>query len=139
MSSVSALHHIQPEINTKRPMLGQISICNGCCCGQTEKGHPEVPVEWLKREWKYRGLLKRVHLTISGCLGPCDVPNVILITSAEGTQWLAQISQRRQYEMLADWAEQSNTADRLLSLPREFDAHRLAAYRDVASQRRGTR
>jgi hypothetical protein len=127
---------IAPCLSTKRPMLGQISVCNGCCCGQTDKGHPEVPTEWLKREWKYRGLLKRVHLTISGCLGPCDVPNVIVITGAEGTQWLANIDQRRQYEMLADWAEQSKIADELLPLPREFDAHRLAAYRDASSGHR---
>ena len=130
MSSVSLEPEPTAAVSTKRPMLGQISVCNGCCCGQTHKGHPEVPVEWLKQEWKYRGLLKRVHLTISGCLGPCDVPNVVLITSTEGTQWLAQISQRRQYEMLADWAEQSKIADRLLPLPREFNNHRLAAYRD---------
>jgi hypothetical protein len=25
----------------KRLMLAQISICDGCCCGKTEKGHPE--------------------------------------------------------------------------------------------------
>ena len=91
-----------------------------------------MPVEWLKREWKYRGLLKRVHLTISGCLGPCDVPNVVLITSAEGTQWLAEIDQKRHYAMLADWAEQSKIADRMLPLPREFDQHRLAAYQEEA-------
>lgn len=130
MSSSTALLQLAPTISTKRPMLGQISVCNGCCCGQPQKGNLEVPVEWLKREWKSRGLLKRVHLTISGCLGPCDVPNVILITSTEGAQWLAQISQQREYEMLADWAEQSKIAERLLPLPREFDTHRLAAFRD---------
>lgn len=130
MSSTSVNPEPRTAICTKRPMLGQISVCNGCCCGQTQKGHPEVPVEWLKREWKYRGLLKRVHLTISGCLGPCDVPNVVLITSAQGTEWLGEITQFRQYELLTDWAEQSKIADRLLPLPREFNAHRLAAYRD---------
>jgi len=130
MSSVRVNPESRAAICTKRPVLGQINVCNGCCCGQTQKGHPEVPVEWLKREWKYRGLLKRVHLTISGCLGPCDVANVVLVTSPEGTEWLAEITQRRQYELLADWAEQSKIADRLLPLPREFDAHRLAAYRD---------
>ena len=139
MSSTSTFPKIHPAVTTKRPMLGQISVCNGCCCGHTHKGHPEVPVEWLKQEWKYRGLLKRVHLTISGCLGPCDVPNVVLITSAEGTQWLARISTGRQYEMLADWAEQSKAADRLLPLPREFDAHRLAAFRDERNAVGGAR
>jgi cobaltochelatase CobN len=132
MSSLSTKSQTKDAISIKLPMLGQLSVCNGCCCGQTHKGHPEVPVEWLKQEWKYRGLLKRVHLTISGCLGPCDVPNVILITSAEGTVWLGEISQQRLYAMLADWAEQSKIADRLLSLPREFDKHRLAAYREEA-------
>jgi hypothetical protein len=35
--------------------------------------------------------------------------------------------------MLADWAEQSKIADRLLPLPREFDEHRLAAFREEAN------
>lgn len=122
-----------PAITTKRPMLAQISVCNGCCCGHVEKGNPVVPVEWLKNEWKCRGLLKRVHLSISGCLGPCDVPNVVMITGADGVQWLAQITQQRQYAMLADWAEQSRAADRLIPLPREFDAHRLAAFQESKS------
>ena len=114
----------------KRPMLGQISICDGCCCGKTEKGHPAVPVEWLKQEWKLRGLLKRVHLSISGCLGPCDVPNVVMITHSEGTQWLACLNSRRHYAMLADWAEQSKEADELLPLPEDLRALALKPYRE---------
>ena len=86
-------------------------------------------MEWLKQEWKLRGLLKRVHLTITGCLGPCDVPNVIAITSSEGTQWLARITTRRQYLMIADWAEQSKNADRLLPLPKELREHAMQPYR----------
>ena len=116
------------SILPKRQMLAQITVCQGCCCGRTDKGHPEVPTEWLKAEWKLRGLLKRVHLTISGCLGPCDVPNVVMITSSEGTQWLALIDGRRQYHLLADWAEQSKIADRLLPLPRELRRHALQPY-----------
>lgn len=134
MSSASPESQSREALAIKHPMLGQISVCTGCCCGQTDKGHPEVPVEWLKQEWKYRGLLKRVHLTISGCLGPCDLPNVVLITSAEGTQWLGQISQNRHYTMLADWAEESKRANRLLPLPREFDQHRLAAYQQESNR-----
>jgi hypothetical protein len=38
-----------------------------------------VPVEWLKQEWRKRGLLKHVQPSVSGCLGPCDVPNVVAI------------------------------------------------------------
>ncbi len=117
-------------ITPKRLMLGQISICDGCCCGKTEKGHPAVPVQWLKQEWKVRGLLKRVHLSISGCLGPCDVPNVVMITNSEGTQWLALLDSQRHYAMLADWAEQSKDADELLPLPKELRELALMPYRE---------
>lgn len=36
-----------------------------------------MPDEWLKTEWRARRLLKNVHLSISGCLGPCDMANVV--------------------------------------------------------------
>ena len=117
-------------ITPKRPMLGQICICDGCCCGKTEKGHPAVPVRWLKQEWKTRGLLKRVHLSISGCLGPCDVPNVVMITSSEGTQWLGGLDRQHHYAVLANWAEQSKDRDRLLPLPKELQEFALMPYRE---------
>ncbi|SPF38029.1 hypothetical protein SBA4_2120011 [Candidatus Sulfopaludibacter sp. SbA4] len=55
-------------VTTKRLVIGQVSVCIGCCCGQTDRGKPAVPVEWLKTEWRQRGLLKNIQLTISGCL-----------------------------------------------------------------------
>lgn len=61
--------------------VGQITIGRGCYCGNVERGLPEVPVELLKSEWRKWGLLKRVELTTSGCVGPCDVPNVVVITA----------------------------------------------------------
>ncbi len=81
----------------KKLVVGQITICRGCCCGNTERGLPDVPVEWLKSEWRKRGLLKRVQLTISGCVGPCDVPNVVVITTSSGTEWLGNIDKVEQY------------------------------------------
>jgi len=53
---------------TKRLVIGHLTVCQGCCWGNTENGRPPVPVDWLKKEWRARGLLKRVQLTISGCL-----------------------------------------------------------------------
>lgn len=44
-------------LKTKRLVVGQITICKGCCCGNTERGLPEVPVEWLKTEWQ-TGIVK---------------------------------------------------------------------------------
>ena len=52
---------------------GHMFVCNGCCCGRTEKGFPALPLDEFKRQWKERGIRRRFHLTISGCLGPLSI------------------------------------------------------------------
>lgn len=107
-------------LETKRRVIGQLIVCQGCCCGATGKDRPAVPVEWLKEEWRRRGLLKRFQLSISGCVGPCDVPNVVIVNSESGSQWLGNVTEFNQYRSLVEWAVRSMGAGRLLELPREF-------------------
>ena len=120
--------HQDFPLKTKRLVVGQITICRGCCCGSTERGLPEVPVDWLKSEWRKRGLLKRVQLTISGCVGPCDVPNVVVITSSSGTEWLGNIVRFDQYRSLLERAVRCRDAGEMLTLPREFHAFRISPF-----------
>lgn len=115
-------------LRTKRLVVGQITICRGCCCGSVDRGLPEVPVEWLKSEWRKRGLLKRVQLTISGCVGPCDVPNVVVITTSSGTEWLGNIVKFNQYRSLLEWAVRCRDAGEMLSLPHEFLECRISPF-----------
>jgi hypothetical protein len=70
--------------------------------------------DWLKSEWRARGLLKGVQLTISGCLGPCDLPNVVTISDESGTQWLGDITEFAQYQAIVDWASRYKTRFRSL-------------------------
>ena len=112
-------------LKTKRRVIAQVMICYGCCCGHVDRGRPEVPVEWLKQEWRRRGLLKRVQLTISGCLGPCDVPNVVAVVMQEHTVWLGNTSRREQYQSLLDWASRSKDSGGAIELPRDLTAHLL--------------
>jgi cobaltochelatase CobN len=90
-----------------------------------------VPVEWLKEEWRRRGLLKRVQLTISGCVGPCDVPNVVVVVGSRGTEWLGNITEFAQYQALVSWATRSKEAGGLLALPSEFDGHKFDPFPDT--------
>lgn len=106
---------------TKRQALAHISVCLGCCCGRTDKGHPDVPVQWLKDQWKARRLLKHVQLTISGCLGPCDLTNVVSIGSSRGTTWLGGLTRHVDYEHLLQWATQVAETQRLLPLPKSLE------------------
>lgn len=118
---------------TKRLVLGNVAVCVGCCCGNTANGKPAVPVDWLKKEWRYRGLLKKIQLTISGCLGPCDVPNVVTISNERGTQWLGNVTEFSQYQSLLAWAVSSVNAGELLRLPNEFKGCGIYPYRNASS------
>jgi len=129
MTGSRPLTKISHPVTTKRLVIGQVSICIGCCCGQTDRGKPAVPVEWLKTEWRSRGLLKNIQLTISGCLGPCDVPNVVLIATADENIWLGNIDQFEYYREIVEWAGRSKAAGRMLPLSKDLLQHRLDPFR----------
>jgi hypothetical protein len=79
---------------------------------------PKFLSNGLKNERRKQGLLKRVQLTISGCVGPCDVPNVVVITISTGTEWLGNIVVFNQYRTLVEWAVRSREAGEMLALRR---------------------
>jgi len=99
---------------TKRQVLGQLVLCMGCCCGRTDRGLPEVPIERLKAIWQAEKLNRTIQLTVSGCLGPCDVPNVVLILTPQLTQWYGRIEGDAAYDLLIDWARACHAAGWLL-------------------------
>jgi hypothetical protein len=72
----------------------------------------------------------QVHLTVSGCLGPCDASNVVLILCGAEQIWLSGLKERRCYEELADWATACAEAGVVLPLPSflaAFTMQRFAA------------
>ena len=115
------MDRVRNALATKRLVIGQVTVCSGCCCGAVSRGKPEVPIDWLKKEWKRRGLLKNVQLTISNCLGPCDLPNVVWISDAFHDTWLGKVERFEQYEALVDWATESVAVGSCLPLPEQFD------------------
>ena len=114
-------------------VIGQITVCSGCCCGAVGRGKPEVPLDWLKQEWRSRGLLKNLQLTVSGCLGPCDLPNVVRISGPTAEIWIGNLDRREQYASLVEWASESKAAGTLLALPESFDSLKFSPFRPAAT------
>lgn len=111
---------------TKIRSRAQLVFCQGCCCGRTDRGHPELPVERLKAAWKAAGLNKTVQLTVSGCLGPCDRTNVTLALLPGGGQaWFGGLGAADDYARLIAWAEACHAARAVLPLPDWLAAHRF--------------
>lgn len=108
---------------TKRKSLMQVLVCIGCCCGRPDRGKPEVPVDWLKAEWKAARLNPYIQLTISGCLGPCDLPNVVAVLTANGQQWMGQLNQREHFEALLEWGRACSAAHCVEPLPPVLRQH----------------
>jgi len=115
----------------------QLLLCRGCCCGKTERGFPAVPVERIKAAWKAEKLNAAVQLTISGCLGPCDLPNVALVLTPEGAQWFGLLDSDEHYEGLIDWARACRAAGATQPLPAWLRAHRIERFAtsDVSAAR----
>ncbi|MDA8018939.1 MAG: (2Fe-2S) ferredoxin domain-containing protein [Thermoanaerobaculia bacterium] len=84
--------------------------------------------DWMKHQWKDRKLNKSVQLTISGCLGPCDLANVLCVISPQGMQWFGGLQEQWQYDLLLEWATASRDAGVLLEIPAELNRHRFERF-----------
>lgn len=97
--------------------LAQIVLCRGCCCGQTDRGRPPVPIDEMKAIWKVERLNRSVQLSVSGCLGPCKRANVVLLITPERLVWLGGLSTGLEYAAVVSWALESRDACRVMPLP----------------------
>jgi cobaltochelatase CobN len=113
-------HTSGPRLRTRRKPLAQIFLCQGCCCGQTERGLPAVPLEWLKPIWKSEKLNKVVQLTVSGCLGPCDLPNVCCVVTPTEQAWYGRLTTQEDYAVLLAWARRCRERGEVVPLPTEL-------------------
>jgi cobaltochelatase CobN len=111
---------------------GHLFVCNGCCCGRTEKGFPALPLEEFKRQWKGRGIRRRFHLTISGCLGPCPLANVVLILFRGRSVWFHSINNPSDVGLLYDYVERMLLAECYLDPPRPLAVRQFERYVDKA-------
>ena len=106
-------------------MTARFTVCDGCCCGRTEKGNNEVPVDFLRSEWKKHELKNDVKLTISGCLGPCKMNNVSLITFNGNRIWLGKLNGEEHYGALVAWAQKIASGSLETEIPEILIEHQF--------------
>ena len=100
---------------------GHLSYClTGCCCGRTERGYAEVPVDVYKEEWTRRKIRNQVHLTKGGCLGPCALANVASLVFDGRSVWFHSVNSAWQVRQIFDYIESMLKADRFLRPPAEL-------------------
>ena len=107
---------------------GHLFVCQGCCCGNTARGFAPTPLDEFKRQWKERRIRRRLHLTISGCLGPCTMANVVLLTFAGRSTWLHSINSAAVVTRIYDHAEALLRAGRWLPPAGELRGRQFQRY-----------
>lgn len=123
------VHDDPAPLATKIKSRAQVLLCKGCCCGKTERGLPEVPVDRIKAIWKSEKLNRVVQLTISGCLGPCEVPNVaVILSETGGIQWYGKIDGDEDYDALIAWARECSALGTTQPGPAAWHAKRLERF-----------
>ena len=90
-------------------VMGNLFVCsreNGnCCCGWEEKGRMPFDNSLWGDEWEQRRIRNRLHLTFTGCLGPCAVGNNALLQLHGRSIWLKDINDPALIPAVYDYAQ----------------------------------
>jgi len=127
----SPLHTVTREDGVAKQIRiqdGHLFICSGCCCGRTDKGFPALPLHEFKQQWKKRGIRRRVHLTVSGCLGPCPLANVVLLQFRGRSMWFHSINHPEDVDLMYGYVESMLLAESVLDPPDGLAARLFERY-----------
>jgi len=113
-------------------LQGSLFVCtkqNGsCCCGWEEKGRmPFDPSLWGD-EWERRRIRNRLHLTMSGCLGPCAAGNNALLLLHGRAIWFNDLNDASLVPVVFDYAQAMLDAGRVLPPPALLSGHVYERY-----------
>ncbi len=113
-------------------LVGNLFVCsraNGnCCCGWVEKGRMPFDNSLWSDEWERRRIRGRLHLTFSGCLGPCAVGNNALLQIWDRSIWFKDLNSPELAPAVFDYAEAMLAAGVVLPVPEALDRHVYERY-----------
>ncbi|HEY3080152.1 MAG TPA: YHS domain-containing protein [Chloroflexota bacterium] len=111
---------------------GNLFVCsraNGnCCCGWGEKGRWVFDNAHWADAWERRRIRNRLHLTFTGCLGPCAVGNNALLQLHGRSIWFKDLNGPEFAPRVFDYAEAMLAAGRVLPPPPELAEHVYERY-----------
>lgn len=113
-------------------VVGNLFVCskaNGnCCCGWAEKGRMPFDNALWSEEWERRRIRNRVHLTFSGCLGPCAVGNNALLQIHGQSIWFKDLNSPTFAPAVFDYIEAMLAAGDVLPVPALLTDHVYQRY-----------
>jgi YHS domain-containing protein len=116
-------------------LAGNLFVCTrqsgSCCCGWAEKGRLPFEQALWGDEWERRGIRNRLHLTFTGCLGPCIAGNNALLQLFGRSIWLKDLNDPSLVGSVFDYAEAMLAAGQVLAPPDALREHVYERYLDA--------
>jgi len=113
-------------------LAGNLFVCsraNGnCCCGWAEKGRMPFENSLWNDEWERRRIRNQVHLTFSGCLGPCAVGNNALLQIHGRSIWFKDLNEATLAPRVFDYIEAMLDGGTVLPVPTALAGHVYERY-----------
>ena len=113
-------------------LQGNLFVCSkahgNCCCGWTEKGRAPVNVALYESEWERRKIRNKLHLTFTGCLGPCAVGNNVLLQLFGQSIWFKDLNDDSYIPAIFDYIETMLQAGQPVPPPDMLADHVYARY-----------
>ncbi|MCA1657231.1 MAG: YHS domain-containing protein [Actinobacteria bacterium] len=104
-------------------------MANGnCCCGRVEKGRMAFANDDWSSEWERRRIRDKVHLTFTGCLGPCAVGNNALLQLYGESIWFKDLNGPAFAPAIFDYIERMLAAGHVLPVPGALTDHVYQRY-----------
>lgn len=90
-------------------LQGNLMVCSkehgNCCCGWTEKGRAPINYALYQKEWEDRKIRNKIHLTFTGCLGPCATGNNVLLQLGGRSIWFKDLNEDSLIPLLYEYVE----------------------------------
>jgi YHS domain-containing protein len=113
-------------------LQGSLFVCsraNGnCCCGWEEKGRMPFDNSLWGDEWERRKIRNRLHLTFTGCLGPCAIGNNALLQLHGRSIWFKDLNDAALVPIVFDYAQAMLDAGSVLPPPETLKEHVYERY-----------
>lgn len=113
-------------------VAGNLFVCTkqtgSCCCGWEEKGRMPFETSLWGDEWERRRIRNWLHLTLSGCLGPCAAGNNAMLQLFGRSIWLSDLNDAALIPLVFDYAEAMLAAGAVLPPPQALVGHVYERY-----------
>lgn len=102
----------QSLIEKSSPLEARVFMCDACCCGDERFSAQRAPMKELREAMlsslKESGMAGKCQVAMTGCMGPCEVGNNVILATRNRNFWFKKMNQPADLKALGQFAQSLN-------------------------------